>query len=372
MKVGLNATCFNDRPSGAKQRLIGLYGELFRRSPEIEFVVFEAEDCRVAEWFDCLPNVSGHPTPIPSSGRLRRVAVGSLYWPKAWSNSSFDIFESFHLPLTRFPNARNVLTIHDIRGIRAGNNMVEHLISKTILGRSIKAADHIITVSNAMKDEIKSFAPDARVSVIYNGFSPALDEVKPDDITAFQTKYNLPQGYVLAVGHIEKRKRYLHLVDAMSLLRVRGIDAPLLIIGNDSGERQTLESRISALKMNDRVTILNGLSDAEVRCAYKLSSLFVFPSEYEGFGIPILEAMAASCPIALSDIPVFREITEGQSLFFDCHNLEATCNAIQIGLTSTEERFRMTGYGSKRVKDFSFGRLASKLEDLYLRGKDIS
>ena len=155
------------------------------------------------------------------------------------------------------------------------------------------------------------------------------------------------------------------LVDAIALLRDRNRSCFLLIVGNDSGSGREIQERIESANLSTCVKLLSGLSDLEVRCVYKLCSLFVFPSSYEGFGIPILEAMAASCPMVLSDIPVFREITQDQGIYFPCRDIEAMADAVEKALSSSGERTRLIDYGNERVKAFSFGSLAQQLESLY-------
>jgi glycosyltransferase involved in cell wall biosynthesis len=93
--------------------------------------------------------------------------------------------------------------------------------------------------------------------------------------------------------------------------------------------------------------------------------LFVFPSVYEGFGIPILEAMAAQCPMVISDLPVFREITENQSLYFNPNNAESIATEIWNVLNSSVEQKRLIDYGVKRVRDFTYDKLAQRLENIY-------
>lgn len=367
MKIGLNATCFNDRPSGARQRFVGIYGELIKRMPEEEFVIFEPMDCRVATWFDGLPNIYAMATPIPSEGRrLRKVAAGIRYWPNALSYDSFNIFEGFNLPLTRAKRGQTLLTIHDIRLMRPENGVLDRAIYKAVLGRSLKAADHVITVSETSKDEILDFFPDISISVIYNGLDAnKFNYISELDLSTFRKKHNLSEGFALTVGHLEKRKNYLRLIDAMALLRDRGIACPLLIIGNDSGYRKSVEARVASANLGNSVTILSGLTDLEVRCAYKLCSLFVFPSSYEGFGIPILEAMAASRPMVLSDIPVFHEITQNRGVYFAHDDIDEMAIKIEQVLTSNSEQVRLIEYGSIRVQNFSFQNLAHQVEDLY-------
>jgi glycosyltransferase involved in cell wall biosynthesis len=178
-------------------------------------------------------------------------------------------------------------------------------------------------------------------------------------------KFGLPSEFLLSVGHFERRKNYVRLVEAIALLRARGFDCNLVLVGNDSGERRLVEEAVSAAKLGARVKILSGLSDLEVRCIYKLSSMFVFPSSYEGFGIPILEAMAAGIPTVLSDIAVFREITEDQGVHFPHDSSEAMAEAIESTLTSSSRCGELAAYGRRRVQDFSFDRLSSQMAALY-------
>lgn len=366
MRIGLNATCFNDRPSGAKQRFVGIYRELVKRLPEAEFVVYEPLDCRVGEWFDGVPNVSLRRTPLPSEGRLRRFFGGLRYWEKALSHEKLDLFDVTSLPLVKAPTGRTVLTIHDVRGMRPGCGFLQGAAYRLFFERSLRSADHVITVSEAMRKEILGFFPDVEVSVIYNGLDArAFDGVASTDLDAAHQKFELPTEFVLAVGHFEKRKNYSRLIEALELLRDRGRPFSLVIAGNNSGERRMIEALARSKDLSGRVKFLSGLSDLEVRCLYKLCGLFVFPSSYEGFGIPILEAMAAKRPMVLSDIPVFREITQDKGVYFPHDDVESMAAAIEKVLSSSAERARLVEYGNARVRDFSFQSLAAQLASLY-------
>lgn len=366
MKIGLNATCLNDRPSGARQRFVGIYGELVRRLPDAEFVVYEPADCRVGAWFDGAPNVSARVTPIPSEGRARKLFRGHLYWRANLPNEGFDLFEGFNMPLVRSPTGRTLLTIHDVRGLHPEYGTLERVVFRTVLGRSLRAADHVVTVSEAMKAEILGLYPEVPISVIYNGLDASgFGTITEAEMLAFRRKFALPEDFILSVGHFEKRKNYLRLVDAVGRLRDRGRCCRLLIIGNNSGLKKAIEERAEAANLSNSVRLLSGLSDREVCCAYKLCSLFVFPSTYEGFGIPILEAMAAGRPMVLSDIPVFREITQDKGVYFSPRDVESMALSIESVLSSSSERIRLVEYGNERILAFSFRKLAAQMEHLY-------
>lgn len=366
MKIGLNATCFNDRPSGSNQRFIGIYGELIKRLPDTEFIVYEPADCRVGSWFDGAPNVSVRPTPLPSVGRTKRFIRGLQYWRSALPREKLNLFEGFNLPLFRVPGARTLLTIHDIRRMHPDYGIFERAVFRAVIGKSLTAADRVITVSEAMKKEILDFYPDIPISVIYNGLDAReFDQVIEADLLAVRQKFSLPEDFLLAVGHFERRKNYLRLIDAIARLRDRGCSCALLIVGNDSGLGKAIQERIELAQLSSHVKLLSGLSDLEVRCIYKLCSLFIFPSAYEGFGIPILEAMAAKRPMVLSDIPVFREITQNRGVYFPHDNVEFMASAIENVLSSNSERVRLVEYGNERVQAFSFQSLAAQVERLY-------
>jgi glycosyltransferase involved in cell wall biosynthesis len=366
MRVGLNATCLNDRPSGAKQRFQCLYGSLFKLLPDVEFIVFDPSDCRVSDWFTNQPNVFRRETPIPSLGRAGKFMKGLHYWKSAFASEEFDIFEALHLPLIRQPHGKTILTIHDMRGLNRENSITKRVLFAAVLKDALKRADHVITVSNTMRSEILEFYPNATVSVVYNGINTSsVEKVTEHEVKQFRAKYGVPREYVLAVGHLERRKNYPRLIEAIAHLRHRGFDCPLVIIGNDSGEASSINNLISILGLQNQVTFLAGLTDDEVLCAYRCCSLFVFPSLYEGFGIPILEAMVAGKPSVLSDIPIFREITENQGIYFDQQNVEHIASSIEVGLTNFELRQRMIGYGYRRAADFDYKEVSCELARLY-------
>jgi glycosyltransferase involved in cell wall biosynthesis len=345
---------------------VGIYGELVKRLPDAEFVIYEPIDCMVSEWFEGAPNVSARPTPLPSEGRLKRLALGLGYWRKALPREQFDLFECFNQPLIKSPIGKTLLTIHDIRRLYDGWGTLERSIYRLALERDLKTADHVLTVSESMRQEIQDFFPGAPISVVYNGLdAEVFDSVGEADLQALRRKHRLPEAFIMAVGHLERRKNYVRLIDAIARLRDQGTVLNLVIVGNDSGERKVIQDRIDSAKLSGNVTFLSGLSDIEVRCAYKLCSLFIFPSSYEGFGIPILEAMAAGCPMVLSDIPVFREITQNKGVYFPHDDADAMAAAIDAVLSSSNQRASLINYGKERVQWFSFKRLAGQLESVY-------
>ncbi|MER8950807.1 glycosyltransferase family 4 protein [Mesorhizobium sp. M0959] len=345
---------------------MGLYGELIRRLPEVEFVIFEPSDCPVASWFNSAANVTARRTPIPSTGRARKAIEGGRYWRRALANERLDIFEGFNLPFVKSPSGRTMQTIHDVRRLSPDWALPERTAYKFFFKRALAQVDHLITVSETMKAEILSFYPDVEISVVYNGLAEnAFDSVSVSDLIATQKKFALPSKFILAVGHLEPRKNYLGLIDAIAWLRDAGEVIPLVIVGNESGLRKVIEESIQKKRLSDSVKILSNLGDRELYSLYKLCDLFVFPSFYEGFGIPIVEAMGAGCPMILSDIPVFRELTQDKCTYFSPHDSSSIALAIQRVLQPGSQAPQIVKYGHERVKQFGFNILGSQMEKLY-------
>lgn len=338
---------------------------MFRNLECTEFFLYEPFDCKVSNWFLEQENVIGIETPIPSEGRLKKFISGGKYWTKELAKQSFSFFEAMNLPIVQPKSGASVLTIHDLRGLTDKNVMRRQFFS-FVLKRALKKADHVFAVSTAVKKEILEFYAHNSIYVAYNGIDikkfQKVDKSKNLDL---RKKFHLPSNFLLAVGHFEKRKNYGNLIDAVSILKSRGSSCPLVIIGNDSGQGSALEKKISELNLKKEVRILTGLSDQEVLWSYQCSSLFVFPSLYEGFGIPILEAMASGKPMVLSNLPVFKEITEERALYFDPNSAESMANAIEIGLLNSTLRKQMVDYGSKRVKGFDFQTVGKSLAAIY-------
>lgn len=360
-RVGLNATCYNDRHSGARQRFLGLYGKVIEANPQIEFFVYNPADCRISDAFATAPNVVARATPIPSAGRLRKAVRGLTFWQRALRQDRLDLFEHFNVPLVKAPDCPTILTVHDIRDARSSRPSALRLAYRAIWRRALGGADHVITVSDTMRDEVLAFAPGTPVTTVYNGVDTRLFEPRPAAGTSGDG------DYLLAIGHLEPRKNYPVLLRALAALVASGCDERLIIVGRDGGGRPEVEALIERHELGGRVSIRSDVDDAELRLLYARCRLVVFPSRYEGFGIPLIEAMAAHRPCVTSDIAVFREITQGHGAYSAVDDPDAI--AAQIRRVSDDPAFaaRLVAYGAVRARDFDFTRLARQVTDLYER-----
>ena len=366
MKIGLNATCFNNRPSGAKQRFIGLYTRLFKLMPDAEFVIFQPSDCNLEDWFS-EPNIRFSNTPIPSEGRILKFIKGFNFWGPVLKKEKFDLFECFNIPTVKNKYGRTYQTIHDIRSLHFESSKLKKFLSIYAHNDTFKKADKIITVSQTMQSEILKHYPDANVEFLYNGIDLdvfSLDEAR--DPLVLNIGLVLPENFLLAVGHFEDRKNYDLLIDAIKHLKDTNSRQSLIIVGNDNGQKQRIENKLLSLNLEKNIFLFSNLTDEEVQIMYRLCSAFIFPSTYEGFGIPVLEAMAYEKPFILSNIEVFKEITENQGVYFEPLNVRSIAAAILKVCENPSISKKLQIYGKNRVKDFNFNFLAHDLKRLYM------
>jgi len=335
--------------------------------PDVEFVIFQPSDCDLEGWFS-EPNVRFVQTPIPSEGRLLKFIKGFNFWDQALQKEKFDLFECFNIPTIKNKHGRTYQTIHDIRSLHFEPSKLKRLFSIYAHNNTFKKADKIITVSQTMQSEILKYYPDACVEFLYNGIDLDLfTSGGAQDSLILSTGLTLPENFLLAVGHFEDRKNYDMLIDAMKHLKDAHSHQALVIVGNDNGQKQYILDKLSALNLEENIFLLSNLIDEDVQLLYSLCSAFIFPSIYEGFGIPVLEAMAYEKPFILSNIEVFKEITENQGVYFEPLKVESIASAISKVCDNPAISRELQIYGKKRVQDFNFDFLAPALKRLYLQ-----
>ena len=202
-----------------------------------------------------------------------------------------------------------------------------------------KKALQILTVSNFSKKEIQKYLGinEDKISVIYNAVSEKFNN---------KTPLSEKKEYILAVSSIEPRKNFERLLAAAKLL---DNDVKLLVVG----AKNKVFGNVN-LEQNSRVEFLGYVSDEELKKYYSNALLFVYPSIYEGFGLPPLEAMASGCPVVLSDIEVFHEVFSDSAIYFNPYDINDIAQKINEVLKSKETQEKLIFKGYDLVKKYSY------------------
>jgi glycosyltransferase involved in cell wall biosynthesis len=285
-----------------------------------------------------------------------------------------DIFYSpdFVLPPTR-RNTRTLLTVHDLSFLHYPRHFVPKLVHylSQVVPRSVARADRVLADSEATRADLIAHlgTPPEKVKVLYSGVGARFrPEKEPGEGECLRARYGLgDRPYVLSVGTLQPRKNYIRLIQAFSQLAdlqtCRLENLQLLIAGGPGWLYQDIFA--AAEKHGDRVRILGFVDDADLPSLYRNAALFAFPSLYEGFGLPVLEAMACGVPVVCSDASSLPEVAGDAALLVHPFDADGLSDAMARVLEDADLRLEMVACGLAQAAQFNWERAARQLLDTF-------
>ena len=260
---------------------------------------------------------------------------------------------------------KSVVTIHDLIFMRYPNlySFFDRKIHFYKFKKAAEKADLIIAISEQTKKDIIFYLhiEPSKIRVIYQGCQDVFKkEYSVSEKQLVTKKFNLPENFVLNVGTIEERKNALTIVKAIKNLNIH-----LVLIGKETVYTQLIHQYISENKLENRVHFLKGLSSEELAITYQLASVFVYPSIFEGFGIPIIEALYSKTPVITNKTGVFSEAAGPNSLYIEPFNVEDLTAKITTVLNDVALATKMKEEGLKFAQQFNDEVIATKLFSVY-------
>lgn len=368
MNYILDISCLDTYSSGAKQRFLSLYSELIKDNKKKKFIIFYTSFDKIKSILK-YPNVNFIKNPINQDNYFKKLlSVLYVFIYIRFKYKNVKSIENFTLPFFNVKNFKSIFTIHDLRKIHFSNFIFTKLAFKIFFKHFLSKSKNIIVVSKSVKNEMFKYFKELNISVIYNTIeTDSFKKIRNKEIYQIKKKYKLPDNFILTVGHHEMRKNFLRLIKAIHILKKEHPSIKLILVGQKADETLKIKNLINNLKLSSNIKIFSNLNDFELRCFYRLSKLFVFPSIYEGFGIPILESMASSKPMVLSNLEVFREITENKYVYFDEYDPLSIANKIKYVMKNKKIQKKMVNYGRKRIKYFSIDNQKKNINHFYKR-----
>ena len=261
----------------------------------------------------------------------------------------------------------SVVTVHDLIFLRYPQYypLFDRKMYAFKFGYACRNADKIVAISEQTKRDIIHYfkIDESRIEVIYQNCNKSFHlEPSSADLERIKQSHQLPEKYILNVGTIESRKNLLLIVKAL-----RNVDAGihLVVIGRKTPYAEQVMEYIAANNLTNRVHFLSNVSNEDLPGIYKQAELFVFPSEFEGFGIPIVEALHSGIPVIAASGSCLEEAGGPESIYIGRNNESELAEAINSVLTDPEKRRRMVEAGRKYVMQFDDKLIAQKLIDLY-------
>ena len=295
-------------------------------------------------------------------GQLARLGFDDLL-------EDADVFhaaEHLLLPLRRTPS---VITVHDLifKLLPEHHKKLNYWFLNAAMPLFVKRADHVIAVSESTKTDLMTHygTAEEKVTVVYEAAAPSFVPQSPDRIAEVRTRYVLPERYLLAVGTIEPRKNYARLVEVLANLRRDDPELRLVVAGAEGWLSASFYEAITRFDQSDAVIRPGWVTDADLPALYAGAEALVQASLYEGFGLPVLEAMAVGVPVACSATSSLGEIAGGAALTFDPGDVEGITTTIRHLLDDSELREDLRTRGLARAAKFSWRKAAQETWAVY-------
>ena len=366
MRIGFDAKRAFNNTSGLgnySRNTIKVLGEHF---PDNQYLLYTPHingnlDFRLTEGSDIkTPGTFGkYSGPLWRSIALSRILI----------KDGVDLYHglSHDLPIgMKNSPVKKVVTIHDMIAFKHPGmfSPINRFIYKKKIAHSCSIADTIIAISRQTREDILEFLdidPSA-IKVVYQTCDPLFYRASDENVrNRVRKKYGLPRDFILSVGTIEPRKNLPSVIKAMYLGK---IDIPLVVVGKKTGYIKTVNDTIRSSGMKN-VFFLENVPVEELAAIYQMAMVFVYPSLYEGFGIPILEALSSGTPVVTSKGSCFSETAGSDSLYVDQHNNEELAATISRVLGDGKLRKKMIEGGRNHAANFQQNKIAEKMMDVY-------
>ncbi len=366
MRIGFDAHYVGIRYGGNEFFCENLINALGRIDKEVKYSVYVNDLSRAQMRIEPIPNI-----------RLQNLYSNSIWIQRAFIlpflawQEDVDIL---HVPFVIPPlsSSRLIVTIHDLAFERYPETFdhVDCLRMKTLVPWSAKRADQIITVSeHARKDIIEIYGVSERkVKIVPNAvdsrfFKPLRDKIYLDEI---QTRYQLPQFFLLFLGTIQPRKNLVRLIQAFDKLsKERNVPHHLVNAGRRGWKAEEVFSAAKSATSKERIHFLGPIRYEDLPALYNLAHVFVFPSLFEGFGLPPLEAMACGTPVVTSQTSSLPEVIGSAGIFVNPYDLNSIAEGIEKVILNKELREELSSRGRNRALKFNWQNSAEKMLKIY-------
>jgi glycosyltransferase involved in cell wall biosynthesis len=369
MRIGFNAHLLSFAP-GYRRAGVSQYTEQLLRhfaatalDENDALTVYGGSDEAAQAWIRERPSIRYRASPLPTGSAPGRILWEQTVAPVVTLRDHLDLL---FCPVNVVPLAGivpSVVTVHDLAFVAHSEafppSKRRYLTMMTRL--SVHRARRVIAVSAHTKDDlVRHFgvAP-GKVAVIPNAmdhrFRPATDR---DALAQFTHDHHLPKRFILFVGTLEPRKNLRRLIEAFARIARTDGDVALVIVGASGWMTSDLAPLVQRLTLTERIIFTGYVPDDELPLWYQSATIFCYPSLYEGFGLPVLEAMACGTPVVTSNTSSLPELASGAALLVDPTNGDALADALLALLTNAPRRAEMRHAGIERARGYSWERTA--------------
>lgn len=356
MHIGLNAHLLS---SQASYRSAGIHGYIYNTLAHLAAAA--PEDWRLTVMTGAanraqFPGLTVRRASMDTESPLRRILWEQMMQP--WQMGDFDLYHALAFVAPVWLNTPMVVTVYDLSFLHYPQVLtpMRRLYLRLFTRLTCRRARRVIAISHSTaRDVVESLGiPADKVDVAAPGYNPdTFRPLPPQDIAAFRHKKNLPERFLLFVGTLEPRKNLPTLLQAYARLP-ESVRVPLLLGGGKGWQYEDIFATIERLNLSDSVHWLDYLAAEELPLWYNSAEVFVFPSVFEGFGLPVLEAMACGTPVIVANTSSLPEVAGSAGFAISPHDVEAWADALHTALTDSDWRAQARQQGFAEARRYSW------------------
>jgi len=356
MRIGIDCRYLREAPRGVGHYLTNVLIQLTKMQTDDNFYLYSPGPILYKPQRDNFVIRQGH------------ISLPGTFWFQTEGKSFIlaDKLDAFWAPCDILPSGLpktifKVLSVLDLTHLYFPQTMANYnlLIHNLFFLSSLKNSNHIITISNFIKkDLIEHFhIPSEKITTVYLGVDDKFHMIEKEEVLSALNQFSITRPYILSVGTIEPKKNYIRLLQAYKALKT---DLDLVIVGQKGWKANDIFKTIDKLGLKERVKILGYVQIDDLPYLYNGAEVFVFPSLYEGFGLPLIEAMACGVPVICSNTSSLDEIGGDAALKFNPESIDELVSQIENLINNQTLKETLRNKGRERAKQFTWDKTAQQ------------
>ena len=369
-RIGINAHLLSGEAGYRRAGIHQYIAQVLRHLPQDggEYVIFTRHS---EDWLKRVGKVlRGR---WPTENRLARIAWEQVAWPWLAARNQIDLLHSMAFVTPWLSRRPAVVTVFDLSFMHFPEAFPAaqrwYLSSQT--ARSVQRARRVITISESGRQDVHRFfgVPLAQIDVVYPGVDAIYRPLSPADVAAFRERQDLADRFILHVGTLQPRKNIPTLIEAFA--QAAPPDVLLVLVGGKGWLFDDIFSRVQTLGLQERVRFTGYVPDEDLPLWYNAASVLAFPSLYEGFGMPVVEAMACGTPVIAANGSSLPEVVGEAGLLFDPQNVSELADRLTAVLHNPNLAATMRTKGLIQAQQFSWEKAGRETAVVYQKAMDV-
>jgi glycosyltransferase involved in cell wall biosynthesis len=370
--VGINAHLLSAGPGYRRAGIHHYIAQVLQHLPEHpdwRYVVFTRHGAAVASRL----GLTTAGTRWPTDGRLGRIGWEQIAWPAEAHRRSLDLLHGMAFSLPWRTPCPGVVTVYDLSFLQAPERFPRlqraYLAAQT--AHSCRVARRVVAISEAGRQDLHRLlrVPLDRIDVVAPGVEPRFRPLPPETVAAFRAGQDLPTRFLLHVGTLQPRKNIPALIQAYARLLAESPDSlgdlGLVLVGGQGWMTEEIFRQVVELGLGDRVRFAGYVPDAQLPLWYNAATILAFPSHYEGFGMPIAEALACGIPVVAANTSSIPEVAGEAALYFPPTDVPALASQLRRLLEDPALRTALGARGRKQVETMTWEQAGQAMLRVY-------